>query len=233
MVSACFGTYSASCRPLYVYPCGGQVHPLGVFVEHPEGREPPDRAGDRALHLHAPTGRNAVLVAVVVERHDFLFEQPVEVQRIGVVLRPLVRVGLATADGPAVVADPALVPPAVENGQVRDAVARRLHATRPGCLKGTARVVEPDVDALDHEPGYAHVVVLKDEDATAQLWRARAGEDLLDHALAGAVGRMGLPGEDDLDRTVRVPQQPRDAVHIREDQAGALVRREPSGETDG
>src|SRR5664280_249404 len=130
MVSACFGTYSTSCRPLYIYPCGGQIHPLGVFVEHPEGREPPDRAGDRTLHLRAPTGRNAVLVAIVVERYDFLFEQPVQVLRVAVVLRALVWVGLATADGPAVVADPALVPPAVENGKVRHAVARRLHAAR-------------------------------------------------------------------------------------------------------
>ena len=42
---------------------------------------------------------------------------------------------------------------------------------------------------------------------------------------------MGLAGEDDLDRSVGVPQQAREAVHVGE-QAGALVRREPPGEPD-
>src|ERR1035437_6592824 len=130
--SAGFGAYSAGGRPPHVDPCGGQGHSLGILVQHPEGREPPDRAGDRTLHLGGPAGRKVVLVAVVVERHDFLLEEPVQILSVVVVLGAVVGVGLATADGPAVVAAPALVPPAVEHGQVHDAVGRSLHAAGAG-----------------------------------------------------------------------------------------------------
>jgi hypothetical protein len=57
-------------------------------------------------------------------------------------------------------------------------------------------------------------------------------EDLLDDALARTVGGMRLAREDHLDRSVRVPQQPREAVHVGEQQTGSLVGREPSGEAD-
>ena len=57
-------------------------------------------------------------------------------------------------------------------------------------------------------------------------------EDLLDHLLAGAVGRVGLAGEDDLDRTLLVPQQLRQPLDVGEEQAGPLVRREAAGKAD-
>ena len=53
-----------------------------------------------------------------------------------------------------------------------DAVHGRLHPARPGRLERPARVVEPDVDALDEEAGDPHVVVLEDEDPAAQLRRS-------------------------------------------------------------
>src|ERR1035437_1721173 len=108
--SAGFGAYSAGGRPPHVDPCGGQVHSLGILVQHPEGREPPDRAGDRTLHLGGPAGRKVVLVAVVEGRPVSLLGEPLQILRVVVVRGPLVGVGPATADGPAVVADPALVP---------------------------------------------------------------------------------------------------------------------------
>ena len=48
----------------------------------------------------------------------------------------------------------------------------------------------------------------------------------------GRSAGWALPGEDDLDRPVGVPQQPGEAVHVGEQQPGALVRREPAGEAD-
>ena len=80
----------------------------------------------------------AVRVALVVARDHLLLEDAVEVQGVGPVLGPLVGVGLAAADRPAVVAGPALVPPAVEDGQVDDAVGRGLHARRAGRLQRAA-----------------------------------------------------------------------------------------------
>ena len=50
--------------------------------------------------------------------------------------------------------------------------------------------------------------------------------------LAGSVGRMGLAGEDDLDRAIRVAHEPLEAVHVAEDHRGPLVRREAAGEAD-
>ena len=159
--------------------------------------------------------RQAVRVALVVGRHDLLLEDPVQVLRIAPVLGGLVGVGLAPADRPAVVLLVALVPPAVEHADVEDAVLGGLHAGRPRRLERPARVVEPDVDALHEEARDAHVVVLEDEHAAAQLRRARALEDLLDHPLAGPVGRVRLAGEDDLDRAIGVGQHRRPAGRCR------------------
>ena len=158
----------------------------------------------RRITVSQRSGR-PVSVAVVVARDDVVLEVPVEVQRVGPVLRGLVRVGLATADGPAVVAVVALVPPAVEDAEVEDAVLRGLHAAGAGRLQRPPRGVEPDVDALHQEAGDVHVVVLEEEDAAGGTrGDRRALEDLLDELLAGLVGRMGLAGEDDLDRSLRV-----------------------------
>ena len=84
------------------------------------------------------------------------------------------------------------------------------------------RVVEPDVDALDQEPGDADVVVLEDEHATPQLVAARAGEDVLDDALPRAVRGMGLAGEDDLDGPLFVAHETGQAVDVREDSSARL-----------
>ena len=62
---------------------------------------------------------------------------------------------------------------------------------------------------------------------------ATAAEDVLDDPLAGPVGRMGLAREDDLDRPLRVPQQPRQPLLVAEQERGPLVGREAAGEADG
>ena len=102
-----------------------QVHLLGVLVEHPGRREPPDRASRSSAHEARSRPRGTpVVVALVVARHDLVLEEPVEVLGVGPVLGALVGVRLAAADRPAVVAGPALVPPAVEDADVDDAVLR-------------------------------------------------------------------------------------------------------------
>ena len=171
-------------------------------------------------------------IAVVPGRDDLLLEEPVQVLRVAPVLGRFVRVCLPTADRPAVVTGEPLVPPAVEDAHVRHAVLGGLHAGGPRRLQRPARVVEPDVHALHEEPADAHVVVLENVDATAQLAGARALEDLLDDPLARSVGRVGLAREHDLDRPRLVPQHPRQPVDVAEEQAGPLVRRKPAGEAD-
>ena len=111
-------------------------------------------------------------------------------------------------------------------------MAPGLHPARAGRLERPARVVEPDVDTRHEVAGDPHVVVLEDEDAAPELLRARAAEDLLDDLLARPVGRVGLAGEDDLDRSLLVPEQPAQPLDVAEEQAGALVGREAAGEPD-
>src|ERR1035437_8391626 len=143
------------------------VHPFHILMEHTDSGELPDGARDRASHLGRPAFRNAIFIALVIERHDFLLEDPVDILSVAVVLSALIGVYATAADRPAVVADPALVPPAVEHGQVDNAVAGGLHAARAGRLQRAARVVRPHVHALNHESSDPHVVVLEDEDPTA------------------------------------------------------------------
>ena len=131
-------------------PIGGRpVELLDVLLEHAARRELPDRAGHRVAHHLQPALRQALLVALVVHRHDLVLEQSIQVLRVRPVLRAFVRVRLAAADGPAVGAVVALVPPAVEHGAVDDPVHGGLHAARARCLERPARVVQPHVDALD------------------------------------------------------------------------------------
>ena len=73
---------------------------------------------------------------LVVGGHDLLLEQAIQVLRVAPILRGLVGVRLAVADGPAVVAVVALVPPAIEDADVQDAVLGRLHADVPDASSG-------------------------------------------------------------------------------------------------
>ena len=212
---------------------GGQVELLDVLLEHARRREAPDVRGDRRLHELDPGLRQALR-----RRARTSAARPPPRgsgrgrRRRRHPGRPRRR-RLATADGPAVGARPALVPPAVEDGDIDDAVDGRLHAARPRGLERPARVVEPDIDALHEVAGDAHVVVLEDEGTPASLGAWRALEDVADDPLARAVGRVRLAGEDDLDGPLLVPQQARQALLVAEQQRGALVGREPAGEADG
>ena len=48
----------------------------------------------------------------------------------------------------------------------------------------------------------------------------------------GRSAGCAFPAKIDLDGPVRVPQQPREAIHVGEEQPGPLVGREPAGEPD-
>ncbi len=210
-----------------------QVELLDVLLEHARRREAPDVRGDGRLHQVDPGLRQALRVALVPARHDLFLEDAVEVGGIGGVLGLLVVERLAAADGPAVGAVPAFVPPAVEDRDVDDAVGGRLHAARAGRFERPARVVQPDVDALHEVARDAHVVVLEDEGTAGQPGRLRALEDVADDALPGPIGGMRLAREDDLDRALLVPQQPRQPLLVAEQERRSLVGREAAGEADG
>ena len=115
--------------------------------------------------------------------------QRVERLHVGPVLRAVVvRIGLRV-DQPPVVAGVPLGPPAVADRHVRRAVHRRLHAARAAGLERFARVVHPDVAALDQEMGHVQVVILDEGDPAAELRIEGAAIDPLQVMLADVVGR--------------------------------------------
>src|SRR5207248_2205479 len=100
---------------------GGQVELGNVLAEHPRGVVARQERGHRALGDLDPFGREPVVVAVV-ERDDLVLQYLVERARFLVVAAVRIEVGRGRLDGPAVAAVVALVPPAVQDRQVDDAV---------------------------------------------------------------------------------------------------------------
>src|SRR5690606_29065289 len=97
----------------------------------------------------------------------------------------------------------ALAPPAVEDAQVEPTVDRHLLPARAARLEGTPRIVEPEIDALDHVARDLDIVVLEEDDATAELAPLADRLHLLEEALSFRILGMGLPGEDDLHGPLR------------------------------
>src|SRR6185295_4838699 len=99
-----------------------------------------------------------------------------------------------------------------ENAEVESAVAADLHAAGAGRLQRTARIIQPDVDALDEIACDVDVVVLDEDDAAAILGTARDVVNLGDQFLAAVVARVCLSREDDLHRAVLVVDDGSEAV---------------------
>src|SRR5262249_27080821 len=91
-----------------------------------------------------------------------------------------VAVLFAGTDRPAHTLLIALDPPAVQNTHVEAAVAGHLHPARPGSLERTARIIEPDIDALNHVSRNVDVVIFEKNHAAAKLGTPRDMQYLRD-----------------------------------------------------
>src|ERR1035441_6746955 len=171
-----------------------------------EARRPPDPGRG---HLRAVAAG-----PVVEERDDLAFELVVQ-RALDIVIRPPVRVVTHRETRPVA---RSLVPPAVEDGQIEDSVHRGLHARRARGLVWPDWIVQPDVRARDEKTGEAHVVVVEEDDAAPELRERRELPDPPQELLAGLVLRVRFPREEELNRPVRVLQEPRDALRIVKDQ---------------
>ncbi len=176
---------------------------------------------------------DAVLLALVVERGDLLLDGVVD--HLGVELVLVVLVGESAFHGehPASALLVALDPPAVEHGELHDAVHHTLFARRTRRFQRTRGSVEPYVDALHHAARQLHVVVLQEENLAHELRHGRHLDDALDEVLARLVVGMGLAGEDELHGTLLVVDDGSQTVEVREEQIGALVSGETAREADG
>src|SRR5256884_721104 len=175
-----------------------------VLPHHALGGEVPARHTQRMLHLVHPPERHVARVAVVKQRHHFLFEQAVQLFGVGGVGVGAIRGG---GNGPPVPAIVPFRPPSVQGAELGDPVQRRLYAARPRRLEWGARHVEPQIDALHQVVREVHLVIFQEGDPALEPGLARQRIDALEHLLAGLVGRVGLSGEDKLDRPPRVGQE--------------------------
>ena len=102
-----------------------------------------------------------------------------------------------------------------------------------GCLERTGRIVEPYVHALNHTLCEGDVISRDEDDAAEEPVLLGDFNDLLDEVLSGSVGRMGLAGEDELYRALRVVHDLSKPVKVAEEQGCSLVGGETTGKTDG
>jgi len=161
------------------------VHPLGVFLDHAAHTELRCQRAHGLFHAGDPvTGQAVGGALVVVKRDNLVFQGVVEAEGVAAVLLVgVVEVGIVT-DSPAVAPVVTLPPPAVQNAQIKAAMAGGFHAARAGSLERPARVIQPNVAAGHHLPRDVHVVILEEHQMPAQLGVVAHMDDFLDHLLS-------------------------------------------------
>ena len=102
----------------------------------------------------------------------------------------------------------------------------------PGGLERTARIVQPDVDALHEVTADVDVVVFDEHELVGETARAHHFGDLLQHAFAGLVARMGFAGKDELHRAFRIVDHRGEPLEILQNQIGALIGGKTAREAD-
>ncbi len=81
--------------------------------------------------------------------------------------------------------------------------------------------------------GEVHVVVDQEDDVRPDVAAGDEVRPLLDHGLAGGVGRVGLAGEDELRPAARAAEDALQPGGVVQQEVHALVGGEPAGEADG
>ena len=127
----------------------------------------------------------------------------------------------------------ALDPPSVKHGEVHHTIHGALLTGSTGCLLRTGRIVEPYIHALYESLGEGDVITRNEHDLAEETRILGYVHNLLDEVLAGLVGRMGLSGEDELNRHLRIVHNRIEPVQVAEEQGCSLVGGETPCETDG
>src|SRR5262245_59530793 len=108
------------------------------------------------------------------------------------------------------------VVPAVQYAEVKHTVQPGFHAAGSAGFLATARIVQPQIDALHHFSSNFDAVVL-DEYQPARYFRiAGKLKYFPDENLARMIARMGFSRKEDLNRHFRIEQDLLEAIHITE-----------------
>src|SRR6266446_6620096 len=116
---------------------------------------------------------------------------------------------------------------------MRHSIDRGFHATRAAGFERLAWRVEPDVAALHEKMGDMEVVVVDERDASTKERVERVLVDPLQVMFSNIVGRMRLPGKDDLHWPLVRVEYAGQAFGVVKNQLGPFVTGEPPGESDG
>ena len=116
-----------------------------------------------------PAFRISLLVACIVQRQDFLFEDAVNSSGIQLVLIFLILIGALFCQCPAGTFTIAFQPPAVEYGEVHHTVHQRLLTGSTGCFERTCRSVQPDVYTRYQTACQLHIVVFEENNLAQEL----------------------------------------------------------------
>ena len=135
--------------------------------------------------------------------------------------------------GPSVQSCVPLGPPAVQGAHLGNRVERGFHSAGSRGFHGDHGKVEPEVYSLDKSVCGVQVIILEESDPSFEARIPGIGVDPLKHLLSGLVRRMGLTGEDELNRFPRIGQKLQESVLVVEDQVGPLVGSKPPGEPNG
>ncbi len=210
-----------------------EIEFLGILLDHPVRVEEGGDGPHRLLGHPDPSFRIPLPVPLIIKRGNLVLQKVVERFRVVPVLDQGVLMVPLPPDHPAVSRLVPLAPPSIQNAQVDPAVEGRLHPAGPAGLVGAPGGVEPDVHPGDQVAGEAHVVPLEEDDLPPEPRVMGHLMDLADQVLPRLVGRMGLPGKDDLDRLPLPVENPGQPIHVLEDQRGPFVGGEPPSESDG
>src|SRR5690349_15255783 len=96
-------------------------------------------------------------------------------------------------------------------------VDRRFDSARTTGFQWLARIIQPNVAALNQEMRYVEVVLIDERDASGEPQIRSAAIDALDAAFAGFVSGMRLSCKDELYRIPFGAQQPGEAFFVMKD----------------
>src|SRR5882762_4402949 len=213
---------------------GGRNIALERVIHHHAIRiETPAEGADGTLHALDPAARQAVAIALIVQRDHFFTKNSHQVFPVARVVNIHFGVSSAVSDGEAVQAVVRFRPPAVQHREVQAAVQNDFLAARSRGFQRTPRIVQPDIDTLRQMPADVDVIVFDEDEFVSKLWVAHQLRNLLQDALARFVERMRLSGKHELHRTFRVIDHARYLFDVGQKKIGAFVGSKAARKTNG
>src|SRR5579863_2234807 len=208
------------------------IEARGIFFHHAPHTEGGSAGAYGLFHDGDPAMRNTVCASIIKGRDHFSLKCLIERETVRLVLRVGIIIFALLADGPAIFAIVALVPPAIQHTAIWLSIERSF---LPACPAGLVRanwIVEPQIRARYQEARHDDIVVFQEDDFATESIAAREAIDLFDQRFAWSVGRMRLAREDDLHRALRVIDDTLESFQVAENEGCAFIRRETPRETD-